>query len=202
MTTLIAIGKVAKEFGVTTQTIRNWTKQGKFKTTRTLGEHRRYDRNEVNKIQGKTEKTKLTVTYARVSSNDQKQDLERQRKELKNYCQENGMEKIEEIKEIGSGINYNKRGLKKLIEWIIEGKVERIILSYKDRLLRFGIEILEQICQLKEVKIIVVNNQKIRSFEEELATDVLTILTVFCSKIYGKRSHEKRKKKHLKKIPL
>jgi len=161
MAILISIGKVAEKYGVTTQTIRNWTKQGKFKNKRTFGNHRRYLEKEIKKDLGEVEEEKITVTYARVSSNDQKEDLKRQSEELKKYCEKEKIEKIEEIKEIGSGINYKKRGLKKLIRWIIEGKVKRIVLGYKDRLLRFGIEILEQICELKEVEIKVVKKKRV-----------------------------------------
>ncbi len=85
--------------------------------------------------------------------------------------------------------------MKKLIKLLITDKVERVIVSYQDRLIRFGIEIIEQICELKHVKIEVVNPSQSKSFEEELAVDVLTIPTVFCSKIYGRRSHQRQKKR-------
>lgn len=118
--------------------------------------------------------------------------MKRQTEELKTYCQEKNIEKIEIVEDIGSGINYKKKGLKKLIKKIVEGSVERVIISFRDRLLRFGIEILEQICEMKNVEIITINSREEKSFEYQLAEDVLSILTVYSSRIYGKRSQQKR----------
>lgn len=190
MTTWISIGKVAKLYGVTTQTIRNWTKQGKLQAKRTMGSHRRYE-----KVEPQTNECEngLTVTYARVSSNDQKEDLARQSQELKKYCQDRQIGNVTSIEEIGSGINYQKRDLRKLIDGILAGRVKRVVVSYTDRLLRFGTELIEQVCQAKGVEIVAINSRQPKSFSEELVEDVLTIMTVFCSKIYGKRSHERKK---------
>ena len=192
MTIWGSIGKIAKHFGVTTQTIRNWTKSGKLdKPKRTLGGHRRYN---LEKITG--QKERKTIAYSRVSSADQKADLKRQAKEVKKYCEEKKYETIEEISDIGSGINYKKRGIKKVIKEILQDKVQRIVIAYEDRLLRFGMEIIRQICKLSDIVIEVIYPRESKNFEEELTLDVLTILTVYCSKIYGRRSHEKRRKKH------
>lgn len=187
---LVSIGIVAKMFGVTTQTIRNWTKQGVLKEYRTIGSHRRYDLKEVKKLTGEIEEEKKTIIYSRVSSYDQKNDLERQTKELEKYCENKEFEAPEVIEDIGSGINYKKKGLKKLIKDVIMGKVKRIVVSFEDRLLRFGIELLSQICEIMGVEIIITNEQKNKSSQERFVEDVLTILTVYCSKIYGSRSHK------------
>ena len=195
MKVLIAIGKVAKLFGVTTQTIRNWSKQGILKEYRTIGGHRRYDLDEVNSLRGENKEKKKTVVYTRVSSYDQKEDLERQTQEVEEYCKQEEIEQVEVIKDIGSGLNYNKRGLKKLIHEVIVGNVARIVVSFQDRLLRFGSEILFQICELMNVEVVILNEKQKMSFQEKLVEDVLAIMTVFCSKIYGQRSHEKRKKR-------
>lgn len=112
MTTWISIGKVGSYYGVTTQTIRNWTKQGEFEAVRTIGEHRRYKKEETEAKLGIVEEEKYTVCYSRVSANDQREDLKRQSKELQNYCEEEKIEKVEVIEEVGSGMNYKKRGLK------------------------------------------------------------------------------------------
>lgn len=187
---LVSIGVVAKMFGVTTQTIRNWTEQGNLKEHRTIGGHRRYDLKEVKKITGEEQEEKKTVIYSRVSSYDQKKDLEKQTKDLEKYCEDKNFEASEVIKDIGSGINYKKKGLKKLIKEIIMGKIKRIVVTYEDRLLRFGIELLSQICEIMGVEIVVANEQKNKNSQEKFVEDVLTILTVYCSKIYGSRSHK------------
>jgi predicted site-specific integrase-resolvase len=190
----MSIGKVAEEYGVSTQTIRNWEKEGMFsEVIRTRGGHRRFAKEEISE-------ERKTVVYARVSSNDQKKDLERQIEGLENYCKGNNIKEIEIIKDIGSGINYNKRGIKKLIRMIVEGKIARIVISFKDRLLRFGLEMLEQLCELKDVEIVVVNgkSENEKKENEQFVEDVLAILIVYSSKIYGKRSHAKRKNKKAK----
>jgi len=105
---------------------------------------------------------------------------------------------VEVIEDIGSGINYNKKGLKKLIVEILEGKIDRVIISFRDRLLRFGSEILFQLCDSLNVKIVIIHEKDEKSFEKSLVDDVITIMTVYCSKIYGRRSHEKRKKQEYK----
>lgn len=193
MEILVSIGKVAKWFGVSVQTVRNWGAEKKLTVYRTMGGHRRFDLQEINKIRGIEEATeKKTIIYTRVSSQDQKEDLERQTIEIEEYCKENKIERVEIIKDIGSGINYKKKGLKKLINEIVEGKVGKLVVSFRDRLLRFGNEILLQICSLLNVEVVVLNDKENKNFEEQLVEDVLTILTVFCSKVYGKRSHRKR----------
>ncbi len=188
--TWISIGRVAKYYGVSTQTIRNWSKLGHFKFIRTLGNHRRFSKEEIEEKLRRKAEEKNTICYSRVSANDQKQDLERQKKELVSYCQKNEITKIQEISEIGSGPNYKKRDLKKLIQQIMENKVERVVVSYRDRLIRFGLEIIEQVCLYKNVSIVVINEKPKAGFEQELATDIISVLTVFCAKIYEKRSHE------------
>lgn len=194
--TLISIGKVAKMFGVSAQSIRNWTKLGNLEAIRTFGGHRRYSLKKIESILGIEEEEKYTVLYSRVSAQDQKEDLERQKTELKKYSENEKITKIKEISEIGSGLNYTKKGLITLIELIARNEVKQVVVSYKDRLMRFGYEIIEKICAVKNIKIVILNDSTEKKFEELLVQDVLTILTVFCSKIYGKRSHERRKKRN------
>ena len=149
----ISIGKVAELFGVTTQSIRDWTKQGKLSARRTLGNHRRYNLEEIEQKLGIESENKTTILYSRVSAHDQKEDLLRQKQELKNYSEEQQICNFIEISEIGSGLNYEKRGLKKLLKLVLSGKVKRIIVSYKDRLMRFASQILEQVCVAQNVEI-------------------------------------------------
>ena len=195
MMKLVSIGKVADLFGVSPQTIRNWTLEGMFSEHRSQGGHRRYSLQEIGEIKGiQTDETRKTCIYARVSSYDQKEDLKRQVKELKEYCKRTKEKNVEILVDIGSGINYNKSGLKKLIRRIILGQVDKVIVSYRDRFLRFGTEILEQLCQLKDIELVILHSTAEKSFESRLVEDVLTILRVYSSKIYGRRSHEKRQK--------
>ncbi|WP_372364939.1 IS607 family transposase [Candidatus Uabimicrobium sp. HlEnr_7] len=141
--TWISIGKVAEFFGVTTQSIRDWTKQGRLEAIRTLGGHRRYKLEGIEKKLGIENENKKTILYSRVSAHDQKEDLVRQKQELKNYSEKHKTSNVVEISEIGSGLNYEKRGLKKLLSLILNDNVKQVVVSYKDRLMRFATQILE-----------------------------------------------------------
>lgn len=190
---LISIGQVAELFGVSRQTVRNWCSKDILKAVKTPGGHRRFDEDEVNKLRGIEEsEDKKTVIYARVSSNDQKDDLARQTAKLKEYCVDNNMQDFEIIKDIGSGINYKKRGIKKLIKEIVCGKIKKIIINYADRLLRFGNDILFQLCNLMGVEVLILNDEEEKNYEKKLVEDVLAILIVYSSKIYGHRAHKKK----------
>lgn len=193
---LLSIGEVSRIFGVSTQTIRNWCDQGELKSERTLGGHRRFQQSHIFEKKGISEpkQEKKTLVYARVSSHEQKDDLKRQKEELEVYCKQKNWSNIEFISDIGSGVNYEKRGLKKLIKEILLGQVERVVINFRDRLVRFGGELLREICRWQNVEIEVARESKEKSFEEKLVEDVLAILIVYSSKIYGRRSHEKRRK--------
>ena len=190
--TWVSIGKIAELYGVSCQTISNWAKEGMFRMKKTRGGHRRFYWED---IAGEEDQEKQTVIYSRVSSHDQASDLERQTNKLKQYCEQHQIDNVEVIEEIGSGMNYGKRGLRKLIAKVIQGEVKRVVVNFKDRLMRFGFEIFNQLCEWKRVEIIEVGESSVKSFEEQLVEDVLMIMTVYCSKIYGKRSHKNREKK-------
>lgn len=193
---LLSIKEAAKFLNVSINTLRNWDNDGKVTAYRTAGNHRRYDKNELINMVAQSErpivKNKITVGYARVSTSSQKEDLNRQEKVITNYCEANGYP-FKIIKDIGSGINYNKKGLQELIDLICNGRVERVVINYKDRLVRFGYELIEQICNIYNVDIIILNQTDEISFEEELIEDILSIITVYSSKLYGKRSHKNQK---------
>ena len=108
------------------------------------------------------------------------------------YCASNGWD-FEIISDLGSGINYNKKGLKTLINASIDGEVGRLVITYKDRLLRFGAELIFAICEAKEVEVVIINKGEDSTFEEDLAKDVLEIITVFSARLYGARSHKNKK---------
>ena len=100
---------------------------------------------------------------------------------------------VEIIKDLGSGLNYSKKGLKRLINLITDGKVERLVITHKDRLLRFGSELIFSLCEIFGTEVVIVNRTEDSSFEEDLAQDVLEIITVFSARLYGSRSHKNKK---------
>lgn len=191
MSRFIKIGKAAEILGISIQTLRRWESLGRISPEkRTSGGTRYYD---LNKLLGLQDlKNDMTIGYARVSSHDQKQDLVRQAQLLSNYCLSHGWNH-EIIQDLGSGMNYYKKGLKRLLDLILDGKIRRLVLTHKDRLLRFGAELIFSLCQARQVEIVIINQGDDVSFEEELAKDVLEIITVFSARLYGARSHKNKK---------
>lgn len=193
MDKLLTIKQAASILGVSTSTLRRWEKEKRLiPDERTEGNQRRYLLSSIRpgcRIDGGKRKT---IAYARVSSHDQKRDLERQKETLELFCASNGWE-FELMRDLGSGMNYYKKGLKRLIKEILDGDIERLVLTHKDRLLRFGAELVFSICEAKGVEVIIINKGENVSFEEDLAKDVLEIITVFSARLYGSRSHKNKK---------
>lgn len=181
--------QAAELLGVTVKTLHRWEADGKIKSTRTVGGHRRYD---IADLIGNKTGSELTVGYARVSSHDQKDDLKRQIIVLESYCAKHGWE-FEIIQDLGSGMNYKKKGLIRLIKLITSYQVERLVLTHKDRLLRFGSDLIFTLCESFGTEVIIINRSDDSTFEEDLAADVLEIITVFSARLYGSRSHKNKK---------
>ena len=188
-----SIKDAASHLGVTTQTLREWERKGKIKCERTPGGHRRYDENELIRLSGrKVIKERVTAIYVRVSTPSRKDDLERQKEVLLLYCAAKGWENII-IEDIGSGLNCNKKGLLELIELIETNRIARLVLNYQDRLLRFGNEIIFEMCKFHDVEVVIVTETEAKTYEEELVEDALSVITVFSAKLYGSRSHKNQK---------
>lgn len=196
---------VTQILGVTAQTLRNWDKEGKLKPTYVKSNGYRYyseDAILAYTQERKTKKDLNVIGYARVSSKKQSDDLERQVNNIKKYLS-NNYETFDIITDIGSGINYNKPGLLKLIEKINKKEVDLIVVLYKDRLLRFGFELVKYFAELNNVKIEVLDKLD-KNQDQELVEDLVQIITVFSSKIQGKRKSKTKKllKEFSKKIIL
>ena len=196
MSKYVSIGEAAKSLGVSTQTLRRWDLDGKLVAERTPGGRRRYRVSDVAQFNplgvNRAVLERPTVAYARVSSHDQKDDLARQVKVLEMYCAAQGWA-FSTITDLGSGMNYRKKGLTRLLDDIIEDRVGRLVLTHKDRLLRFGAELVFAVCEAKNVEVVIINQGENRSFEQELAEDVLEIVTVFSARLYGARSHKNKR---------
>ncbi len=192
---LVPIHEAAEALGVSAQTLRRWEREGRLlPDERTAGGRRRYDlaRLKPEKFRSQAEAARKTVAYARVSSHDQKEDLERQKQVLELYCARQGWT-FEVIADLGSGMNYHKKGLKRLLNMILAGEVGRLVITHNDRLLRFGAELVFAICEAKQVEVVILNQGEDTTFEEDLAKDVLEIITVFSARLYGSRSRKNQK---------
>ena len=182
--TLYSIGIVAKHYGVSPGTIRRWVEKGLLAVAcRTFGGHRRFDL-QLNPVANAVERKHLG--YARVSSHDQKEDILRQAERLKQA----GCSEV--ITDIGSGLNCNKPGLRALLNRILKGHVHTLSVVYEDRLLRFGTALIRLMCRKTGTDMRVLEEASPKTFEEELAKDVVTLMTVFCARLYGKRSHKNK----------
>jgi len=191
MSRFIKIGEAAKILGVTPQTLRRWEEtQQLMPDKRTEGGTRYYDADRLLGVS--VRETSLTYAYARVSSHDQKEDLVRQKEVLTLYCAAHGWN-YEIIEDLGSGMNYKKRGLKNLLDAILGRKIARLVLTHKDRLLRFGAELIFTLCEIHNIEVVIINQGENLSFEEDLAQDVLEIITVFSARLYGSRSRKNAK---------
>ena len=184
MNTFLSVGQASKILGVSVSTMRRWEKEGRlYADKRTFGLHRRYEKEKLEKNE-----ERVSIGYARVSSQDQKNDLIRQANILENYIK-NKTNNYKIITDLGSGINFQKKGLKLLINLIISKKIDKIYLTHKDRLLRFGSDLVISIAKEFGTEVIILNKEE-KTFEIELAEDVLEIITVSLTKLYGKRSHK------------
>lgn len=189
----LSISKAASLLGVSISTLRRWDNAGKLVPEKTAGGQRRYKYSQLRPFSAvKNTDNQKTIAYARVSSHDQKEDLERQKQILELYCASKGWS-FEIIADLGSGMNYHKRGLKRLLSTIIDGNINRLVLTHKDRLLRFGAELVFALCENREIEVIIINKGDEPRFEEELAKDVLEIITVFSARLYGSRSRKNKK---------
>ncbi|NEP01503.1 MAG: IS607 family transposase [Symploca sp. SIO2E9] len=158
-------------------------KAGKLDVTRTPGGHRRIC------IEGEAPKDKPIVCYARVSTHSQRDDLERQAEFLRQKYPE-----AELVTEVGSGLNFKRRKLLKILERVCAGDIRSLIIAYSDRLVRFGFPLVEWLCEQNGVKLVVLNQRSL-SPQEELVEDILAILHCFSARLYGLRKYEKQARK-------
>lgn len=190
-----SIGQFSKLIGKTNQTLRNWDKDGTLKPHHvSVSGYRYYSQEQLNHFLGLKQEVQLnkkTIGYCRVSSHKQKDDLERQIDNVKTYMYAKGYS-FEIISDIGSGINYNKKGLNQLIDMVTNSEVDKIVVLYKDRLIRFGFELIENICNKYGTTIEIIDNTE-KTEEQELVEDMIQIVTVFSARLQGKRANKAKK---------
>lgn len=196
----VSISEAASIIGVSSRTLREWNKLGKFVPSTTLGTHRRYSIEQLNEYLGnKTEEkkdTKIVVAvYARVSSQEQKTkgDLERQKNRLVEYCAKQGYKTDYIFEEVGSGMSDTRTKLQKLFELVSEKKIQKVIVEHKDRLTRFMFGVYQSYFSSYGVEIVCVEQTLPKSFENELVEDMISLMASFSAKVYGRRSADRRK---------
>ena len=196
MAEYMSIGGVCRLLGISLSTAYRRIKAGTLVPAfRTSGGHRRFERKTFAPDGRHDDAPLRVVTYARVSSVDQKNDLVVQGEKLRRYVEERyaGGSHLH-ISDLGSGLNYRKKGLNNLLALFMAGSVDVLVLNHKDRLLRFGAELVFKLCSFRNVRVDIVEASPVeRSFEQELAVDVIELMPVFCARLYGKRSHRNKR---------
>lgn len=177
--------QLSKLLRVSPQALKNWENNGKIRAVRTNGGHRRYIIPTTSQLYTDTQQPRKQFIYARVSSSKQKGDLERQIASL-----QKAYPSFDVIKDIGSGINFKRRGLTSLLEQVFNGNVSQVVVSHKDRLTRFGFELFELIFRRFGVVLTVLSAPRVKEPASELATDLLSIITVFTARFYGSRKYK------------
>lgn len=195
-------GEVAKMLGISIPTVIRYCEQGTIKHIKNQYGHRRIEASDffdylltIGQGVDDTEQNKHDVIYARVSTHKQAErgDLERQIEVVKLFAIDYNVRNLLIKKDIGSGLNDNRKNLTSLIDLIQQGKVNRLFINYKDRLTRFGFNYIKQICDFHNVEIIVVSDVKNKKSEsEELAEDIIALINSFSGKLYGLRHKIKK----------
>jgi len=184
--------EAAKILGVHVSSLRRWENEGKLKAIRTPGGQRRFILGEIEKVAGMP-RTIRTVCYGRVSTHSQQDDLQRQ---LEHLRQRYPVSEI--VSETGSGLNFKRKKFLAILERIIDGDIQRLVVAHPDRLVRFGFELVKWLCTKFECELVVLNDRKL-SPEQELVQDMLSIIHCFSSRLYGLRKYKSTIKEELQK---
>lgn len=189
-------GDFAELLGVSVKTLQRWDREGILKANRTPTDRRYYTYDQYLQFKGiKTEKdNRQTVIYARVSTRNQKEDLQNQVTFLRQFCNAKGMIVDQCIEEYGSGLNYNRKKWNQLLEEVMEQKIKTIVVTHQDRFIRFGYDWFERFCEKFHTMIVIINNEEL-SPQEELVQDMLSILHVFSCRLYGLRKYKNQIKR-------
>jgi putative resolvase len=186
----------AKKVGVSVKTLQKWDRIGVLPAKRTITNRRYYTDEDLAAALRlpRVQKERRTVAYCRVSSQAQKPDLVNQQRVLDAFCKQRKIEVDEWIMEVGGGLNFKRKQFLSLVDAILEGQVERVVLAHQDRLARFGYHLLVHLCQTHQCELLVMNTEEL-SPEQELVQDLITITHCFSSRLYGLRNYRKALKK-------
>jgi excisionase family DNA binding protein len=183
--------EVCQRLGISYSTLSRWVREGRIRAVRTAGGVFRVPESEVRRIaEGLPISREVRAAiYARVSSSDQRSDLERQIQ----YCSSKGYRVVDVLSDAASGLKTDRRGLLKLFDYVVNRQVDVVVVTYRDRLTRFGFEYLEHFFNQHGVRVEVVFGEEPKDACQELVEDLIEIITSFAGKLYGVRSHKKKR---------
>ena len=179
-----SVEQAAELSGFHPNTIRRWADDGTIPSYRTKGGHRRVCIDDYIKSPNAPSEERVTICYCRVSSPKQRDDLTRQVEYMRERYPD-----AEIVKDIGSGINFERKGLRSILERAMRGAVVTLVVAYRDRIARFGSQLIEFVLQQSGGQLVVLNEVSL-SPEQELTTDLLTILHVFSCRLHGLRKYK------------
>lgn len=189
---MIRLNDMAKRLGVSVKTLQRWDREGILIAKRNPNNRRYYTEDQyLEYIGSSNKKNRKIIAYTRVSSNNQKDDLQNQITFIRNYVNAKGEILDDVIQDIGSGLNYNRKHWNDLLlNQITKGEIEKIYITYKDRFVRFGFDWFERFCNHYNCEIVIINNPETSS-QQELIEDLISIIHVFSCRIYGLRKYKK-----------
>ena len=188
---LLRVGAAAHELGLHPMTVRRWIKAGRIQVVQ-VGREVRIPRSEIERIVGSID-GRLLVLYGRVSRHGQKNDLDTQLERLQTWAKtERPGQEMLVLSDIGSGLKAGRRHLQRLLKLVCEDKVAEVVITYEDRLTRFGQEFLGTLFSCFDVKLTVLEPGEEKTPEQELTDDLLALITSFSGRLYGMRSQKQK----------
>jgi predicted site-specific integrase-resolvase len=185
------VAQFAQRLGVSVKTLQRWDREGRLKPSRTPSNRRVYTDEQLTRaLQRQSALARDTVVYMRVSSPTQKPDLLNQRATLEQFCTARGLAVTQWISEIGGGLNFKRPKFLALVDRIIAGRVMVLVIAHKDRLARFGFDLLSHLCVTHGCELLVMNTETL-SPEQEMVQDLMTITHCFSARLYGLRNYRK-----------
>jgi putative resolvase len=196
---MYSVAQFAKQVGVSVKTLQRWDREGRLKAKRTLSGRRYYNEADLAKALNLPQRpaARRTIAYCRVSSPAQRPDLRNQRAALSSYAVSKQFVVDDWIMEIGGGLNFERKRFLALVDAIVAGEVERVLIAHQDRLARFGFALIKHLCETHHTELVVMNTETL-SPEQELVQDLMSILHCFSSRLYGLRNYRKALEKALK----
>lgn len=197
---MLTVSEAARKLDRSVKTLQRWDRLGVLRASRTLTGRRCYGQHQIDAFLGKKveeRSDRVAIAYCRVSSQAQKPDLKNQRTVITEFCVARGLANVEYIEEIGGGLNFKRPKFVELVDRICTGDVSTLVLAHKDRLARFGFELLRHLCVVGHCELLVINDEKL-SPEREMVEDLMTIVHCFSSRLYGLRNYKKALKDALK----
>ena len=196
---MYSVAQFAKQVGVSVKTLQRWDREGRLKAKRTLSGRRYYNEADLATALNLPQRpaARRTIAYCRVSSPAQRPDLQNQRAALSSYAVSKQFVVDDWIMEIGGGLNFERKRFLALVDAIVAGEVERVLIAHQDRLARFGFALIKHLCETHHTELVVMNTQTL-SAEQELVQDLLSIMHCFSSRLYGLRNYRKALEKALK----